>query len=45
MIKFDKGGSDNIDDENESRKEYIDALREVDNGNYEWLKRFMFPEK
>ena len=38
-------GSDNIDDENESRKEYIDALREVDNGNYEWLKRFMFPEK
>ena len=38
-------GSDNIDDENESRKEYIAALREVDNGNYEWLKRFMFPEK
>lgn len=35
-------GSSSIDDENESRREYIDALRAVDGGDYERLKRFMF---
>ena len=35
-------GSSNIDDENETRREYIDALRIVDSGNYERLKKFMF---
>ena len=35
-------GSSSIDDENESRREYIDALRAVDGGDYERLKGFMF---
>ena len=35
-------GSSSIDDENESRRAYIDALRAVDGGDYERLKRFMF---
>ena len=35
-------GSSDINHENESRREYIDALRAVDNGDYEELKRFMF---
>ncbi len=35
-------GSSSIDDENESRREYIDALRAADGGDYERLKRFMF---
>ncbi|MCH9739432.1 MAG: mobile mystery protein B [Epsilonproteobacteria bacterium] len=35
-------GSSSIDDENESRREYINALRAVDSGDYERLKRFMF---
>jgi len=35
-------GNSSIDDDNESRREYIDALRAVDGGNYERLKRFMF---
>lgn len=35
-------GSSDINHENESRREYIDALRAVDNGDYEQLKRFMF---
>ena len=35
-------GSSSIDDENESRREYIDALKAVDSGDYERLKRFMF---
>lgn len=35
-------GSSSIDDENESRREYIDALRAVDSGDYGRLKRFMF---
>lgn len=38
-------GGDDINNENESRTEYIAALREVDNGDYERLKNFMFPEK
>ncbi len=37
-------GSDNIDTENETRKEYISALQAVDNGDYTKLKQFMFPE-
>jgi Fic-DOC domain mobile mystery protein B len=35
-------GSSDINHENESRREYIDALRAVDGGDYEQLKRFMF---
>ena len=35
-------GSDNIDVENETRREYISALQAVDSGDYEKLKRFMF---
>lgn len=38
-------GGDDINNENQSRTEYIAALREVDNGDYERLKNFMFPEK
>jgi len=37
-------GDDSIDDENENRSTYIEALREADKGNYELLKEFMFPE-
>ena len=37
-------GSDNIDAENETRREYISALQAVDSGDYEQLKRFMFPD-
>ncbi len=37
-------GSDNIDTENETRKEYISALQAEDNGDYTKLKQFMFPE-
>jgi len=37
-------GDENIDNVNNTRKEYILALKEVDNGgSYERLKRFMFP--
>ena len=35
-------GDENLDNVNGSRKEYISALQEVDSGNYERLKRFMF---
>ena len=35
-------GDENLDNVNGSRKEYILALQEVDSGNYERLKRFMF---
>ena len=35
-------GDENLDNVNGSRKEYISALQEVDAGNYERLKRFMF---
>ena len=35
-------GSDDINAENETRREYISALQAVDSGNYEKLKRFMF---
>lgn len=37
-------GSDDINNENETRKEYISALQAVDNGDYEKLKQFMFPK-
>jgi len=37
-------GSDDINAENETRKKYILALQSVDNGDYEKLKQFMFPE-
>ena len=37
-------GSDDIDVENETRKEYIAALQAVDSGEYEKLKQFMFPK-
>jgi len=36
-------GSDDINAENETRKEYISALQAVDNGDYKKLKQFMFP--
>jgi len=37
-------GDENIDNVNDTRKKYILALKEVDNGgSYERLKRFMFP--
>lgn len=36
-------GSDDINAENETRKEYILALQAVDTGDYEKLKQFMFP--
>ena len=36
-------GSDDINAENVTRKEYIMALRAVDDGDYEKLKKFMFP--
>ena len=36
-------GSDDINVENETRKEYISALQAVDSGDYEKLKQFMFP--
>lgn len=35
-------GDENLDNVNNSRKEYIAALQEVDSGNYESLKKFMF---
>jgi len=36
-------GDENIDNVNDTRKEYILALKEIDNGgSYERLKRFMF---
>ena len=35
-------GSDDINAENETRKEYITALQAVDVGDYEKLKQFMF---
>lgn len=38
-------GSNDINNESESRTEYIAALREVDTGDYARLKNFMFPEK
>lgn len=38
-------GSDDINNENKSRTEYISALREAGNGDYERLKIFMFSEK
>ena len=37
-------GSDDINAENETRKEYIPALQAVDSGDYEKLKQFMFPD-
>jgi len=37
-------GSDDINAENETRKEYIAALQAVDSGDYEKLKQFMFPD-
>ena len=37
-------GSDDINVENETRREYISALQAVDSGDYEQLKRFMFPD-
>ena len=37
-------GNGDINMENETRKEYILALQSVDNGDYEKLKQFMFPE-
>jgi len=37
-------GSDDINRENETRKEYISALQAVDSGDYEKLKQFMFPK-
>ena len=36
-------GSDDINVENETRREYIFALQAVDSGDYEKLKHFMFP--
>jgi len=36
-------GSDDINAENETRREYISALQAVDSGDYEKLKQFMFP--
>ena len=36
-------GDEDIDMVNTSRTEYIRALQEADSGNYEYLKRFMFP--
>ena len=36
-------GSDDINVENETRREYISALQAVDSGEYEQLKQFMFP--
>jgi len=36
-------GSENIDNINNTRKEYISSLQEIDNGNYDRLKTFMFP--
>ncbi len=36
-------GSDDINVENETRREYISALQAVDSGDYEQLKQFMFP--
>jgi len=37
-------GNGDINMENETRKKYILALQSVDNGDYEKLKQFMFPE-
>ena len=37
-------GSDDINMENETRRKYILALQSVDNGDYEKLKKFMFPK-
>jgi len=37
-------GSDDINAENETRKEYISALQAVDSGDYDKLKKFMFPK-
>ena len=39
-----KWGNDDINAENETRKEYIAALQAVESGDYEKLKQFMFPE-
>jgi len=36
-------GDEDINMVNTSRTEYIRALQEADSGNYEYLKRFMFP--
>jgi len=36
-------GSEDINAQNETRKEYILALQSVDDGAYEKLKQFMFP--
>ena len=36
-------GSDDINSENETRREYISALQAVDSGEYEQLRQFMFP--
>jgi len=36
-------GNEDIDKVNISRAEYIRALQEADHGNYDYLKRFMFP--
>ena len=36
-------GSDDINLENETRREYISALQAVDSGEYEQLRQFMFP--
>ena len=36
-------GNEDINMANTSRTEYIHALQEADSGNYEYLKRFMFP--
>jgi len=36
-------GSGDINHENESREEYIQSLQAVDGGDYERLKKFMFP--
>ena len=36
-------GDEDINTVNTSRIEYIHALQEADSGNYEYLKRFMFP--
>lgn len=37
-------GSDDINTENVTRKEYITALQTVDSGDYKKLKKFMFPD-
>jgi len=39
-----KWGDENLDNVKSSRREYISALQEADDGSYERLKRFMFLE-